>query len=616
MHFCLSRAEQSHIYCTQTQALVSCVFCRACPQQGISEKYSSTFRRKIMGRNGFGVSIALVAIVVSAVFFFAGRVDAQGDEVSITYPPSNVFVTQPEIEVVGIVKNKDIMSLQVSVKGGKIAGKSTIAVEKGAFSFKVNLGDGSNQISVNSPDGSIPPSQIIVYLQTERNIKKTPKEFSEYYLHAKMEGEHACDECHNLRGTVPSYTRMKRSSTCMTGDCHQKMGKAEFVHGPAASGTCVACHNPHGSKNEFHRSRTGAEECYVCHENKRDDFAKSVLHSPLEKGNCVGCHDPHQSDTKFQLKAASVSDLCFNCHDANLKQKTFLHGPVAAGGCVVCHDPHASEEPRLLVQEEKVLCFMCHEESKKRFELKFTHKPVTESCITCHHPHGSEDPMLLVEKETELCLTCHEKLHPDVAEMIRTAEVPHPPVAEGKCVSCHTPHSTNFDKQLKAPLKAICYDCHSEVGEEVKAAKYSHGPVESNDCYACHATHGSKNPKILKEYFPDEFYTPYATEKYAICFDCHNEKIALDKVTTTLTNFRNGNLNLHFLHVNKDPKGRSCKACHEVHAGNQAKHIRAEVPFGSMWSYPVEYTQLETGGKCVVGCHKPKQYDRENPVAY
>jgi hypothetical protein len=28
-------------------------------------------------------------------------------------------------------------------------------------------------------------------------------------------------------------------------------------------------------------------------------------------------------------------------------------------------------------------------------------------------------------------------------------------------------------------------------------------------------------------------------------------------------------------------KGRSCKACHEPHAGDQEKHVRPDVPFGS-----------------------------------
>ena len=82
-----------------------------------------------------------------------------------------------------------------------------------------------------------------------------------------------------------------------------------------------------------------------------------------------------------------------------------------------------------------------------------------------------------------------------------------------------------------------------------------------------------------------------------------------------LTGFRNGNLNLHFLHVNRE-KGRSCRTCHEVHAGNQAKHIRNDVPFGKAWMLPIDFTENRNGGTCVAGCHKPKDYNRVNPVAY
>ena len=60
----------------------------------------------------------------------------------------------------------------------------------------------------------------------------------------------------------------------------------------------------------------------------------------------------------------------------------------------------------------------------------------------------------------------------------------------------------------------------------------------------------------------------------------------------------------------------ACKACHEVHAGSQLKHIRNEVPFGDMWSYPISFTKTDTGGGCVVGCHKPLDYDRDTPVSY
>jgi predicted CXXCH cytochrome family protein len=66
------------------------------------------------------------------------------------------------------------------------------------------------------------------------------------------------------------------------------------------------------------------------------------------------------------------------------------------------------------------------------------------------------------------------------------------------------------------------------------------------------------------------------------------------------------------VHVNKD-KGRTCTACHDPHASNQAKHVRYEVPFGA-WSYPINLTTTATGGSCVVGCHAPKKYDRQNPL--
>ena len=75
--------------------------------------------------------------------------------------------------------------------------------------------------------------------------------------------------------------------------------------------------------------------------------------------------------------------------------------------------------------------------------------------------------------------------------------------------------------------------------------------------------------------------------------------------------FRNGERNLHFLHVNRE-KGRSCRACHDEHASNQPKHIRESVPFGR-WTMHTQYTKTETGGGCTTGCHRPYSYDRDNP---
>ena len=404
------------------------------------------------------------------------------------------------------------------------------------------------------------------------------------------------------------------ADACITKDCHAKMGKAAWVHGPVGVAQCTVCHgegkkgHPTRQKPDFKLVATGKALCEKCHQPV-DRF--EFKHTPVKKGECIGCHDPHQSAAPKQLKKVKTSELCYSCHKNTQQVKKFLHGPVATGDCNVCHNPHSSPNPNQLVARGNDACFLCHEDRKAGFTRKYPHKPAQESCMKCHDAHNSDYPFMLSSEGTAQCLACHKKM----AEQFAASPVKHGVFLKSNCTSCHTAHSSDFPRQLKTHTKDICYTCHKEMGSKVRSAKRLHGPVQQNDCYACHDPHGSKNPLILKKYFPAEFYRPYTTDSYAICFDCHNKDIALDKITTKLTGFRNGDVNMHFLHVNRE-KGRSCKACHEVHAGDQEKHIRKEVPFGKAWMLPVQYTKTTNGGTCVVGCHKPKDYNRVNPVKY
>ena len=82
-----------------------------------------------------------------------------------------------------------------------------------------------------------------------------------------------------------------------------------------------------------------------------------------------------------------------------------------------------------------------------------------------------------------------------------------------------------------------------------------------------------------------------------------------DPKTTTLTKFRNGDQNLHFVHVNKDERGRTCRACHEVHASKQKHQIRDAVPYGKTgYMLKVNFTQTATGGSCAQTCHLTRSY--------
>jgi predicted CXXCH cytochrome family protein len=231
---------------------------------------------------------------------------------------------------------------------------------------------------------------------------------------------------------------------------------------------------------------------------------------------------------------------------------------------------------------------------------------VQENCVNCHNPHSETNEFLLPQSTPDLCYGCHSEL----AEH-KASPVPHQPVAEGKCGSCHDSHATDHPNMFKIAQEQLCFSCHVEMGRLLSDKEHKHGPVTEGDCNACHDPHGSTNYRILKQYFPEEFYMPYSADNYAACFACHNESVVQEPNTTTLTDFRDGDINLHYLHVNKEVKGRSCKACHEAHATAQAKHIRNSVPYGSMdWELPVTFTKFDDGGNCVVGCHGPKDYRR------
>jgi predicted CXXCH cytochrome family protein len=403
------------------------------------------------------------------------------------------------------------------------------------------------------------------------------------------------------------HVHAQESEGCVTSRCHADVGTKQYVHGPVGAGICNICHTLVNEKDHKFMLTSDKEElCFGCHEAKRDMMLEDHLHTPVANGNCVGCHDPHQSDFQYTLKG-NAADLCFNCHKKEAFAREFVHGPVGVGDCNVCHNPHASPNEKQLIAPAAEVCYVCHKEKTGITEKRHVHEPVGEKCVSCHDPHSNNAKFMLPENPPVLCFGCHQGI-----ETAMNSSFGHEPVANGKCGECHNSHASDNPRLFPLPQADLCFSCHLELSTYVSVQTYKHGPVRQGDCNACHDPHGSENFRILKKYFPEEFYKPYSDENYAICFECHNRQIAHDAETKTLTDFRDNERNLHYLHVNKDVKGRSCKACHEAHASNQQKHIRKSVPFGKVsWELPVTYTKTENGGSCVVGCHAPKDYGRK-----
>lgn len=405
---------------------------------------------------------------------------------------------------------------------------------------------------------------------------------------------------------APLPAQSAQSDGCVTTNCHPRMLKAKNIHRVAEP--CDTCHlasqTPHPQKKSktFTLVQAMPGLCNQCH--APFGTAKHI-HAPVKNGMCTACHNPHESnEPKLLVKPAH--ELCLSCHADKIKQK-HVHGPTATGDCIACHSPHESNNGALVLKEGSELCFICHVDMQGVFKKKYVHSALAGGCTSCHNPHGASTKKLLSADGDKLCFQCH----PAIEETVTKAKVVHQPIKTAKgCASCHAPHSSDSEKLLPKTGKDLCLDCHKDVVQ--KDQTVLHGPLREGKCTPCHNPHGSAYDKLLVKGFNPDFYIAYTDKEYELCFTCHNRDLLRYPATSYATGFRDGERNLHFLHVNIKDKGRSCKACHLMHAGVLQKMVAEKTLFGK-WSLPLRFTKSETGGSCAPGCHQKFNYDRKTP---
>ena len=356
------------------------------------------------------------------------------------------------------------------------------------------------------------------------------------------------------------------SASCTTAQCHHQVGQHSRAHRPVAENRCDFCHEPKagatpflaGVRHEFKRAGDNAELCYQCHDRLAE---QPHVHEPVKMGLCMLCHDPHGSERPGLLRHDTDRQLCQQCHRETLNQGDHVHGPVQVGACGACHDPHQSANRFRLRGTGAGQCGMCHLADVRPFlGAAQVHKPVAQKCSHCHEPHTSDQPFRL----------------------------------------------TNTDPRL-------CRDCHANIDMQVTTGKVVHKPIIESKCGACHEHHGSDHRRLLRGQFTAEPYEPFALEHYELCYRCHQSDQVTERVTSTATNFRNGDVNLHAKHVNQEEKGRTCHMCHQVHASISPRLLADEITFGA-WKLPLNYQKTETGGSCQASCHRARAYDRITPI--
>lgn len=111
-------------------------------------------------------------------------------------------------------------------------------------------------------------------------------------------------------------------------------------HGPYAAKLCNGCHES-AATNALVAPRE--QLCFRCHEFRVD---KRYVHGPLASGGCLACHDPHSSQYRYLLVSESDS-FCFHCHDRQTVARIGAHGGIEEQ-CTACHNPHMSDKKYLL----------------------------------------------------------------------------------------------------------------------------------------------------------------------------------------------------------------------------------------------------------------------------
>jgi predicted CXXCH cytochrome family protein len=381
------------------------------------------------------------------------------------------------------------------------------------------------------------------------------KEPPEYYLKAKE--PELCMECHASLGKDLSQAHDHQpleKSRCSS--CHDPHSSdtpkllVKYSHGPYAARLCSACH-PEPVKGQIVLVAANVDAlCYKCHTNFKEEMAGTKSqHKLLSQSDrsCMECHDPHASKQEYVLKKPA-QNLCLDCHAGQPKKVVIsdppspqseetsrqylnlsskhVHEP-AKKSCLICHDAHASEFPKELRVSTRDLCMDCHGpnsekivqgdqpfplfngrvslppktfEKLQKFEItgKYVHEPVNISCAFCHDAHASDEAMGLHAPVNDLCIACHG---PSGSQMLRSKQpfplfggkvsVPpktfeklvilriykgrfgHPTAehpffagatkdkAELNCASCHSSHAASTGpKLLVSDKKVICEKCH------------------------------------------------------------------------------------------------------------------------------------------------------------
>ncbi len=233
-----------------------------------------------------------------------------------------------------------------------------------------------------------------------------------------------CYDCHIIE--IDQTFEHTEDSLCLS--CHVDYLNDYDSIQVSGHNNCNTCHtHSHSEEVTLKIGKGAADKCFSCHPGKIEKFNKEYIHGPVAGGSCIVCHNPHGSRFDYNLNNAEEI-LCFSCHDFQQEYKEWpvQHPPFRDGKCGACHDPHATSNKWVLVKSSEVLCIECHGKQKdflKNHGHPFNVKPKRSisnniklsddgklECLSCHLPHAGKSAHLLRSEQRNECLGCHKEM--------------------------------------------------------------------------------------------------------------------------------------------------------------------------------------------------------------
>ena len=436
-------------------------------------------------------------------------------------------------------------------------------------------------------------------------------------------GNALCGGCHESAdaGFLKAHHDVRGPKVACTS-CHDPHRSTEEHlllpnrHRPLAFGRCDPCHRFDGKLHKPVR-----ELCLGCHGG--EEFSRRITHGPVGRGECLACHDPHASRQPALLKARYAPGrwigregdvaLCLGCHDrrnffsgegsttlfrsgdSNLHA---LHvnapGPGGPGrarqsiSCRNCHEVHSSEEPRLVRRELDCGGVPC-------LKLDFRRTDSGGQCLSgCHAPQsyafaGALEPprptpppespaprsaadslpeqSALERSINRSCVACHEK----AVKRFAKARL-HAPVRAGACSFCHLDHGPENRLILLGREDRICARCHDPGSA---ASRTAHGgyALEGSRCSECHDPHGGEAAGFLYA----RRHQPFAEGD---CGACHGKPAGGWKIAGNVSEVCRGCHDEigHEKYPHTAIAAKGCLGCHRAHVAREKALLRAPRP--------------------------------------